>query len=327
MRYDEVKWRGYWPAAPTPFTESGALSLDRWQAVLELYLDQGVHGVLVNGTTGEWFAQSPAERAAVAEAAVATVAGRVPVVVGVTSFTAGDAARLARAAAAAGADGVLSTPPPYAHPTDEEILAYFAELAAATDLPLMVYNWPRGVAVDMSVDLLERLSELDTIAAVKESTGDEVKALATTERLAGRVRVFNRFIYRRGLAMLREIGGDGSIDGGGLGAPFAVAFYEAVWAGDWDAARRAADQYGALTAGLVSADYSGRFGSPTAQLKAAMRLLGQPGGWVREPLLEITDTERLRALAGVLVRSGLVDALSAVGPDPRDSPSWPEDAA
>ncbi len=318
-----VVWRGYWPAAPTPFTPDGALDLDAWRELLDLYVGQGVHGVLVNGTTGEWFSQTPAERAELARAAVDAVAGRVPVVVGVGAFTARESAALAVEVAAAGADGVLTTPPPYVHPADDEIVAYYRYVAGATDLPLMVYNWPRGTAVDMSVDLLERLCELDAVVAVKESSGDEGKALDTTERLAGTVRVFNRFVYRRGLAALREIGGDGSIDGGGIGAPFAVPFYEAVWAEDFEAARAHAARYTALTSRLVHPDYSGRFASPTAQLKAAMRLLGQPGGCVREPLVELTDPDRLRGLADALEASGLVDALAARGPDPRERDGWP----
>ena len=320
---ESVAWRGYWPAAPTPFTPDGALDLDAWRELIALYVRQGVHGVLVNGTTGEWFAQTPAERAELARAAVDAVAGRVPVVVGVGAFTGRESAELAVGVAEAGADGLLTTPPPYVHPSDDEVFAYYRTVAGATGLPLMVYNWPRGTAVDMSVDLLERLCGLDAVVAVKESSGDESKALDTTERLAGRVRVFNRFVYRRGLAALREIGGDGSIDGGGMGAPFAVPFYEAVWAGDVEAARGHAARYTALTSRIVRPDYSGRFASPTAQLKAAMRLLGQPGGFVREPLVELTDPERLQALARALEDSGLVDALAAQGPDPRERDGWP----
>jgi 4-hydroxy-tetrahydrodipicolinate synthase len=318
-----VDWRGYWPAAPTPFTADGSLDTDSWRELLELYVAQGVHGVLVNGTTGEWFAQTPDERAELARVAVQTVAGRIPVVVGVGAFTGAASADLARAAADVGVDGVLSTPPPYVHPSDEEVVAYYRRVAGATELPLMVYNWPRGTAVDMSTDLLERLCDIDGVVAVKESSGDEAKALDTTERLVGRVRVFNRFVYRRGLATLREIGGDGSIDGGGLGAPFAVPFYEAVWAGDWDAAREHAAAYTRVSSSLMRIDYSGRFGSPTAQLKAAMRLLGQPGGFLREPLVEVTDPELLRGLAAALDGAGLVDALAATGTDPRTSATWP----
>lgn len=302
---ESVAWRGYWVAAPTPFAADGGLDLDAWAALLELYVGQGVHGVVVNGTTGEWFSQTDAERTRVAAAAVDAVAGRIPVVVGVTAYTPGSAAALARQAAAAGADGVLATPPPYVHPSDDEIVAYYAEILKACAVPLMVYNWPRGTAVDMSVELLARLAALDGVAAVKESTGDELKALRSLERLGSSVRFFGRFIHRRGLAAIRELGGDGNIDGGGVGAPFAVPYFEALWAGDLDTARRWSAAYERLVEALVKPDYSARFASPTAQVKAVMRLLRQPGGHVRPPLLELTDPAALAELRRRLTDAGL----------------------
>ena len=324
MSSPSVDWRGYWPAAPTPFTADGALDLDALGRMLALYLDHGVHGVLVHGTTGEWFAQSADERARVARAAVEAVGGRVPVVVGVTAFTAAEAAEHAVAAAAAGADGVLTTPPPYVHPTDDEVVAFYATVAAATELPLMVYNWPRGTAVDMSTELLVRLAELDRVAAVKDSTGDELKSYAALEALAGRVRFFARFVSPRGLALLRGLGGDGVIDGGGVGAVFAAPFFEAAWAGRTDEALALAARYRALMGALVDAGYGARHGSPTAQLKANMRLLGQPGGYVRPPLLDLTGPAVLADLAGVLEASGLVAELARRGSDPRALPHWPQ---
>lgn len=305
MVVESIAWRGYWVAAPTPFSADGALDLEAWAALLELYIGQGVHGVLVNGTTGEWFSQSDAERTEVARAAVETVAGRMPVVIGVTAYTPGNAAALAEQAAGAGADGVLATPPPYVHPSDDEIVAYYEVIAKASAAPLMVYNWPRGTAVDMSVDLLARLAELDGVVAVKESTGDELKALESLERLGSSVRFFGRFIHRRGMAAIRELGGDGNIDGGGVGAPYAVPYFEALWADDLEAARRCSAAYERLVEALVNPDYSARFASPTAQLKAVMRLLGQPGGYVRPPLLELTDPVALAEIGRRLVAVGL----------------------
>ncbi|SHI66110.1 4-hydroxy-tetrahydrodipicolinate synthase [Nocardiopsis flavescens] len=300
MDRTDVNWRGYWPAAPTPFDADGAFDAAAFEELLGLYADQGVHGVLVNGSTGEWFSQSRAERERVAATAVAAVAGRYPVVVGVTAYTPAEAADLARHAAAVGADGVLATPPPYVHPRSEEILAFYTAVASATDLPFMVYNWPRGVAVDMAADqdLVRRLCDLPTVAAFKDSTGDWLRMLATVESVGDRVRVFGSFLHRRGLAVLRGLGGDGNIDGGGLGAPFAVPAYEAVHAGDAAQAVAWIDRYTALSSALVTPDYSGRIASPISQLKAAMALLGQPGGTVRPPLLPVTgpaDLERLRA--------------------------------
>jgi 4-hydroxy-tetrahydrodipicolinate synthase len=306
MDRDDVDWRGYWPAAPTPFTRDGALDEAALTAVLHLYRDQGVHGVLVNGTTGEWFAQSPAERRRVAEVAVAALAGSgIPVVVGCTGYTPAETIGLAEHARQAGADGALTTPPPYVHPSDAEVVAFYRTVTEAVDLPWMAYNWPRGTAVDLSVDVLSRLADLDRVVAVKDSTGDELKALEGCEALVDRVRFFGRFIHRRGMAFLTGLGGDGNIDGGALGAPFAVPFFEAVWAGDLATARGCSDRYGALVAALVNPDYSARFASPTAQLKAAMALLGQPGGWVRPPLLPLTDPAALAELRAALAGAGL----------------------
>ncbi|MEU8204772.1 dihydrodipicolinate synthase family protein [Streptosporangium sp. NPDC049046] len=312
MDRDDVTWRGYWPAAPTPFTSEGGLDEDAWRALLRLYTAQGVHGVLVNGSTGEWFSQSAAERRRVAEIAVSELSGRVPVVVGVTAYTAEEAIGFARHAAEAGADGVLATPPPYVHPGPEDILAFYREVSSATELPFMVYNWPRGVAVDISAHagLMSRLADLDNVVAIKDSTGDWLRMLGTVEEVSDRVRVFGSFLHRRGLAVLLELGGDGNIDGGGMGAPFAVPYYEAVAAGDREAARGWVDRYAGLSSRLINPDYSGVYGAPIAQLKAAMAMLGQPGGHVRPPLLPIADPERLDAIGAVLKESGLVEALS-----------------
>src|SRR5690606_6493910 len=199
----------------------------------------------------------------------------------------------------------------YVHPGPDEIVEYYARISSATDLPFMVYNWPRGVAVDISAHagLAERLAALDRVVAIKDSTGDWLRMLGTVEAVSDRVRVFGSFLHRRGLAVLLEIGGDGNIDGGGVGAPFAVPYYEAVAAGDRESARQWADRYTALSSRLINPDYSGVFGSPISQLKAVMRLLGQPGGHVRPPLLPIEDEERLDALDTILTEAGIRKAL------------------
>lgn len=298
MNRSDVDWWGYWPAAPTPFDVDGRLDERAWRALLAMYLDQRVHGVLVNGSTGEWFSQSNAERERLTEIAVEVIAGRVPVVIGVSAYTAREAGALARHAARSGASGVLATPPPYVHPSTAEIIAFYSELSASTDLPFMVYNWPRGVSVDMCTEpgLMQRLADLEQVVAIKDSTGDWLGMLHTVESVSAQVRVFGSFLHRRGLAVLLGMGGDGNIDGGGLGAPFGVAFYEAVRRGDRTAAEEAVDRYVRLSSGLIRADYSGVFASPIPQLKAAMALLNQPGGQVRPPLLPLDDPGSLAAI-------------------------------
>lgn len=316
MDRHDVDWWGYWVAAPTPFTSDGRLDSTGLRSLLSLYAEQGVDGVLVNGSTGEWFSQSTAERQEVAAAGVAELAGRIPVIVGVTAYTAAESAGLARHAESVGAQGVLATPPPYAHLSPDEIVEFYREVSEATSLPFMVYNWPRGVAVDIGAHpgLFHRLAELDQVVAIKDSTGDWLRMLDTVETVGSSTRVFGSFLHRRGLAVLLGMGGDGNIDGGGLGAPFAVPFYEAVQARQHDVAARWADRYAALSSRLIRPDYSGVLASPVPQLKAAMRLLGQPAGAVRRPLLDLTDPAALARLAAVLEESRLAEVLGVTVP-------------
>lgn len=314
MDRSDVEWQGYWPAAPTPFGADGEVDEVAWRALLQLYAAQGVHGVLVNGTTGEWFSQTPEERRRVAEIAVQELGGRTVVVVGCSSYTPAETISFAEHARGIGADGVLATPPPYVHPSPAEIFAFYRTVTDAVALPWMVYNWPRGTAVDITADLAGALAGLDRVVAIKDSTGNWLKMLDCLEAVVPRVRFFGSFIHRRGLAVLREIGGDGNIDGGGLAAPFATTYYEALWRNDFAAARVAADHYAAFSSRVVNSDYSAKFASPTAQLKAAMALLGQPGGNVRPPLLPLTDPAKLSALRRALDDSDLCAALAEAGP-------------
>jgi 4-hydroxy-tetrahydrodipicolinate synthase len=305
MDRDSVDWKGYWIAAPTPFTEVGTLNERALRSVLRLYYDQGIHGVLVNGTTGEWFSQTETERQRVAEIAVEELGGKIPVVIGCTTFTPSQTIALGLHAREIGADGMLSTPPPYAAPTPREIIAFFSAISDSVDLPIMVYNWARGVGVEITWETPIELAEIRGVVAIKDSTVNRIQAFKTLEKVGDRVRIFGGFIDRLGLSVLRDLGGDGNVDGGGLGAESAVAFYEAFWRNDFMAAQSAASRYVALMTRLIRPDWSGTFGSPQAQIKACMNMLGQSGGHVRPPLLPIDDPGQLEMLRQILDEAGL----------------------
>ena len=305
MDRDSVGWKGYWIAAPTPFTEVGTLNERALRSVLRLYYDQGIHGVLVNGTTGEWFSQTETERQRVAEIAVEELGGKIPVVIGCTTFTPSQTIALGLHAREIGADGMLSTPPPYAAPTPREIIAFFSAISDSVDLPIMVYNWARGVGVEITWETAIELAEIRGVVAIKDSTVNRIQAFKTLEKVGDRVRIFGGFIDRLGLSVLRDLGGDGNVDGGGLGAESAVAFYEAFWRNDFMAAQSAASRYVALMTRLIRPDWSGTFGSPQAQIKACMNMLGQSGGHVRPPLLPIDDPGQLEMLRQILDEAGL----------------------
>ena len=309
MDRNDVTWHGYWTAVPTPFNEDGSLALDLLRELLDFYVAEGVHGMLVNGTTGEWFSQSADERRLVAETALDAVAGRVPVVIGCTSYTADEVASFARHAIGAGASGFASTPPPYAKPFDAEIVAFYEDIAAAVDAPMMIYNWPHGTSVDIGTELADRLVGIDTVVAFKDSTPDAEQFYRSSRAVVDRVRVFGPYMTTAGYEQLREHGGDGTIGGGTLFGRADPEFWEAHWRGDEAAALAHAERNERLLEALwLPGGWAGRYGHYASQLKALMAILGQPGGTVRRPRLPVTDEASLDALREILERESLLPA-------------------
>jgi 2-dehydro-3-deoxy-D-pentonate aldolase len=154
----------------TPMAADGGLDLDPLSDHVERLLAAGVNGFVALGTTGEFADLTAAERAAVAGAVVAAAGGRVPVLVGVGAVGTAEAREHARAAADAGADGVLSLPPLYWKLGDDGLLRHFVEVAAATDLPLLLYDFPRLAATALTPALVDRVArEVPTSEGIKLS--------------------------------------------------------------------------------------------------------------------------------------------------------------
>jgi len=305
MNRNDVNWQGFWPAAPTPFTRTGLLDEAAWRELLQLYSHQGMPGILVNGTTGEWYAQSDEERRRVAEIAMQEVGGKMTVVIGCTTFTPDHTCELAAHARSIGADGVLSTPPPYAAPNPDEIVNFYRTISDRVDIPLMAYNWPRGTAVEIPREVAIRLVEIPNVVAIKDSTANRAQFLDTLEATVDKIRVFGNFMNTLGVAVLSEIGGDGSIGGGALLGAELPEFYDSIRRGETGRAREIAIRQTLLSSQLANADYSGKYGAPQSWLKAAMNMLGQPGGYPRPPLLPVEAPDRLAAIRGALESVGL----------------------
>jgi len=301
-----VNWRGYWAASPTPFTEAGEIDEPTMRALIEYYLDQGVHGLLINGSTGEWFSQSPVERGRVTEIAVSQVAGRVPVVVGCTEFTAERVIRLASGAETAGASGVMMTPPPYVRPTQAEIMAFYNDISAGIELPMMLYNIPRRVGIDIETKTLKKLAEIPNVVALKNSVKDPeffdaLDAVGETLRVFGGNLLSNVGIDRLALGQ-----GDGYIGGWQLLGNKLPELFEAVWRDDLDSAREFAAEEKSLDLQLWNDANAPKFGASfQAQMKAALRLMGIEAGYPRRPLLPLTDPQELEGLAAVLTSAGI----------------------
>jgi dihydrodipicolinate synthase/N-acetylneuraminate lyase len=307
MNRDDVDWQGYFPAFVTPFTETGELDLDTLRALVDHYVAEGMHGIVVNGTCGEWFSQEPDERRAVAETAVKQAAGRMRVLVGCTAYTAKETAGFARHALAAGADGVLASPPPYAKLFPDEVIAFYEDINAAIDGPLAVYNWPHGSGVDIGPELADKLADIGQIVAIKDSTPDADQFFETSRRVRDRVRVFGPYMTARGIDVLRTEGGDGTVGGGSLHGSPDPQFWESVWRGEFEAPAAHAEAGDRLFPKLwLPGGWAGKFGAYQSQLKVLMKMLGQPAGHVRRPRLPVTDPASLETMRGVLVEEGLL---------------------
>lgn len=309
MDRTDVSWSGYWSAAITPFTADGALDEVALRRVVDRSVRQGAHGICVNGSTGEWFSQTLEERRKVAEVAVATVAGRVPTVIGVTCVRSDDAATLVEHAASIGATSVMAAPPPLARPTAEELETYYREVFAAAPIPAWLYNFPQDNGHHISLPEIVRLAEIPTVVAVKQSVPSMWEFIETIDAVGGTLRVFGNMLNRVGFALIHGgFGGDGHFGSGMLLGADMPGFFEATWQGDAVRAHAIARRFEKLMAGLAGerADgYNWAFGGMQATLKAAMNVLGESGGFPRKPKLPVDDPVALANIRRILQDVGL----------------------
>jgi len=253
MNRNDVDWKGYWAATTTPFARDGAFDEPAWRELLQLQVRQGMHGIVVNGTTGEWYSQTDDERRRMAEIAVREVGGQMTVVIGCTTFTAAHTCELARHAHDIGADGVLATPPPYAAPSHDEIVHFYSTISERVPIPLMVYNFPRGTALEIPARLARRLADIPNVVAIKNSTPNKIGFFETLEAVVDKIRVFGMlFLTPPGIAAQQHIGGDGSIGGGCLLGAELPEFWNSIWRGDVPRAREIAAKYSKVSSELVS---------------------------------------------------------------------------
>ena len=167
-----MRFPGIIPAVTTPFTADDQVDAGALKENLEKLLEAGVHGFVACGTMGEAGSLSGEERRTVVRAVVESAAGRVPVIVGVSSGSAAQSLAYAADARELGADAVMCLPPLGYRADPDEVVAFFAEIATC-GLPVMAYNNPEASGVDMPAALIARLyDEVADVVAIKECSGD-----------------------------------------------------------------------------------------------------------------------------------------------------------
>ena len=168
-------FKGSITALITPFKD-GTVDERAFQRLVEWQIDQGTHGLVPCGTTGESPTLTHDEHRRVVELCVEAAAGRVPVIAGTGSNSTAEAVELTRHAKSAGADGVLVVTPYYNKPTQEGLYQHFKAINDSADVPIVVYNIPGRSVIDMSVETMARLFKLANIVGVKDATASMARA-------------------------------------------------------------------------------------------------------------------------------------------------------
>ena len=304
MDRNSVEWKGYLPAITTPFDADGELDLQAARQLARWMVSEGMHGLILAGTTGEWFSMNALEKSRFCEVVCQEVNGERPVLMGCNAFTAAEAVNNARAAAAAGADGILLTPPPYIRLSEPETFAFYKFVNDEIDLPICVYNWPPGTGVDLSVSILSELADFSNVVAIKNSTSRPEHFLDVLIALKERVRIFGIPMTKDGIEIYRTHGGDGTMGAGAVLGRMQPGFYDALWAGQFDEAEALAAADEKIMRAWYRSDLTAQFGSAQAILKAALNYQGLPGGWPRPPILPL-DRDDERRVISVLEEMGL----------------------
>jgi 4-hydroxy-tetrahydrodipicolinate synthase len=267
----------------TPFNDG--IDTTRLAALVEKLVASGVHAIAPLGSTGELAYLEEPEFDTVVDTTIKTVAGRVPVVVGVSDVTTAKTIRRATYAQQAGADAVMILPVSYWKLTDREIVAHYRSVSDAISIPIMAYNNPATSGVDMPPELLVRMFDtIDNVSMVKESTGD-LSRMQRIDQLSGGKLPFYNGSNPLVLDALKAGASGWCTAAPNLRAQPCIDLYDAVRAGDLDKAQALYDDLKPLLQFIVAG------GLPTT-VKAGLDLLGFPIGDPRAPQLPLEEQGR-----------------------------------
>jgi len=292
-----MKFKGSYTALITPFS-NGSIDEDAFRKLVDWQIEQGTHGLVPVGTTGESPTLSHAEHKRVVELCIETANGRVPVIAGAGSNSTAEAIDFAKHAKTVGADGILVVTPYYNKPTQEGLYLHYKAINDAVDIPIVIYNIPGRCVVDMSVETMARLFELPNIVGVKDATAD--LARASQQRVAMGPE-FNQLTGEDATALgFMAHGGDGAISVTANIAPAHCAeFQNACLEGNFARALEIQDRLMPLHDAMFVESNPG-------PVKYAAERLGLCNAKTRLPLAPISDTTK-KVVDKALVSAGILN--------------------
>lgn len=271
-------------ALTTPFTADGSLDEATLRALVDRTIDGGVHGVVACGSTGEFSALSSDERRRVVEIVSDQTAGRVPVIAQTGSTSTAEAIALSRHAQAVGASVIMPVAPFYEALSLEETTTYLRAVAGSVDIDVMLYNLPAATGVDLPPTTVAALArEVENIRYIKNTTPDMAQAAQLIHYYGDLV---GTFVGWDSLGLSALVSGAAGVMAGTANVIPAeiVAVYDAVRAGDLDAARAAWLRVFPLLDACLSVNY-------IAAVKTAMAAAGFPVGDPRAPFNPLAGDE------------------------------------
>ena len=187
----QKKWRGTYTVLVTPFTADGlAVDVPGLKRLVDWQIEQGIHGLIPLGSTGEFLSMTMAEQEMVMEVCIKQAAGRVPVLIGTGAEWTDEAVMKARLAESLGADGVMVIPPYYSTPTPDELFEHYRKIGEAVSFPIMIYNNPATANVDLTPEIVVRLARIDNVRYIKESTLEVTRVRDIIELCGDKMTVF-----------------------------------------------------------------------------------------------------------------------------------------
>ena len=291
--------KGSFPPLITPFTADGSVDYDAYAGLVDIQIQAGSHGILVNGTTSEPSTLSIDERNKLVDVAMEATAGRRPVCAATGSQSHAETVALTDHAQKAGVDALLIVTPYYICPPQRGLAAYFNDMGRRTDRPLMIYHIPGRAAVSVTIDTLERIAEATPhFVGMKHAVNDLGFVSTMLDRFGPDFRIFVG-LEELSFPMLC-IGAAGMMNAVGNVAPGPVAaLYDAVAAGNLEEGRRRHFELFELNRAVF-------FDTNPIPMKYMMKRLGMiPANNHRLPMMP-ADTELAVRLDAVLERADLI---------------------
>ncbi|MBW8014873.1 MAG: 4-hydroxy-tetrahydrodipicolinate synthase [Planctomycetes bacterium] len=294
-------FRGVYVASVTPMTQSCEVDYDMLSKYVDGLVNDGVHGIIPLGSTGEFYALTPQERQDVLKGTLEAVDGRVPVLAGTNASSTADVVEYSKQAEKLGADGLLLAAPYYSLPTLDELYEHFKAVNDAVGIPIMLYNYPGRTGVDLVPDFVERLTALNNVKYIKESTGDVTRVSEIIKRIGDRIGVFcGGDLIPLESFVLGAIGWVGGI--ANVLPKSHVKLYElAVVKGDIPAAR---EFFYEIFYALQAIETCGKY---TQYVKAGCEIMGNPVGPPRMPLMPVSneDYAKLKEILSTISSEGV----------------------